>query len=303
LEPGSQDQIDRFMGGFEIEDWFEWIFCSMPWVQLIHGLDQQQFPLRSKSKYQVPDFLVIVETSALTHQALLVEVKRVRREKDTLNLRKSQVGLCQQYASTVNLPLLYAVYWDKFSAWTLNTIDTFEIRSSTRKLAMTRAVELDCSAILGDVSHLVPPSLVRVSRYTKHEVTPSCVQHEKYGRLLSDVAVLGQKRVQMTTVESAAIDSMLVMKPRSQQNVGDGVIEITTTIDEIHILKLSSWITRHIGLLQEDPNEEYSNISAHVIADLMEKLGCQVVHLFPTNGTDELKRLDFLFRTCAPNKN
>jgi len=302
LRPGSQEKLDRFMRGFKIEDWFEWIFCPMPWVQLIHGLDQQQFPHRSKEQYQVPDFLVIVETSALTHQPLLVEVKRVPREKETLKLQDSQVTLCQQYASTVNIPLVYAVYWDKFSAWTMNTVDAFETKLSTRKLSMLKALELDCSAILGDISHLVPHALVRQSRFTKRDVTPDCVQHHKYGRLLSDTVILGDKRVEMTSIESAVIDSMLAMKLDSEKNVGDDVTELIETTDELYMLKLSSWITRHIGLFRTEPSEQYTNMSAHVITDLMKKLDCQVMHLFPTDRTENLKQIDALFRTSAPTK-
>src|SRR4051812_19931106 len=76
LSPADQGRVERFMNGFRIEDWFEWIFCSMPWVKLVHGLDQQHFPPQSKEIYQVPDFLLLVETSSLKHQPLLVEVKR-----------------------------------------------------------------------------------------------------------------------------------------------------------------------------------------------------------------------------------
>jgi hypothetical protein len=274
----------------------------MPWVQLIHGLDQQQFPSRSKEKYQVPDFLMLVETSAFTHQPLLVEVKRVPREKRTLKLQDSQVSLCQQYASALNIPLVFAVYWEFLSAWTLNTVDTFESKTSSRKLPMTTAFELDCSAILGDISHLVPPSFVRLSRFTKRDVTADCVQHHEYGRLLSDTVILGEKRADMTSLESAAIDSMLAMKLRSQKNVGDGVTELVETTDEIYMLKLSSWITRHIGLFKTTPSEQYANMSAHVITDLMKKLDCPVMHLFPTDRTEDLKRIDALFRTSASPK-
>jgi len=299
LTSGSQQQVERFISGFKIEDWFEWIFCPMPWVQLIHGLDQQQFPVRSKEKYQVPDFLMLVETSAFTHQPLLVEVKRVPREKRTLKLQDSQVLLCQQYASALNIPLVYAVYWELLSVWTVNTVDSFENKSSSRKLPMTTAFELDCSAILGDVSFLVRSALVRQSRFTKHGVTPDCVQHHKYGRLLADRVDLGEKRVDMTSLESAAIDSMLAMKLRSEKNVGDGVTELVETTDEIYMLKLSSWITRHLGLFKMAPSEQYANVSAHVINDLMKKLDCPVMHLFPTDGTEELKRIDALFRTSS----
>ena len=302
LGPGGQDQLDRFMSGFKIEDWFEWIFCPMPWVQLIHGLDQQQFPQRSKEKYQVPDFLAIVETSALTHQPLLVEVKRVARQKQTLKLQESQVTLCQRYASTANIPLVYAVYWDKFSAWTMNTIDSFETKTSTRKLSMTKAFELDCSAILGDVSYLVPHPLVRQSRFTKRDVTLECVRHEEYGRLLSDTVILGDRRVEMTSLESAVIDSMFTMRRVSEKPAGDDETELLETTDELYMLKLSSCITRHIGLFRTEPSEQYSNLSAHVVADLMKKLDCPEIHLFPEERTEDLKRIDSLFRTSAPTE-
>jgi hypothetical protein len=303
LKPGSQEQIDRFMSGFKIEDWFEWIFCPMPWVRLIHGLDQQQFPQRSKESYQVPDFLIIVETSARTHQPLLVEVKRVPQEKETLKLQESQVTLCQQYASAVNIPLVYVVYWDRLSAWTMNTVDTFDTKASSRKLTMPKAFELDCSAILGDISHLIPNSLVRLSRFTTRDVVPNCVQHRKYGRLLSDALVLGDKRIEMSSVESAAIDSMLAMKLRSENDVGEDVTELIEATDELYLLKLSSWITRHLGLFRTEPSERYSNMSAHVITDLMKKLDCPVMHLFPTNRTEDLRRIDSLFRSYAPPAN
>jgi len=40
----DQDRVERFTKGFRIEDWFEWIFSNMPWVKLIHGLDQTTVP-------------------------------------------------------------------------------------------------------------------------------------------------------------------------------------------------------------------------------------------------------------------
>jgi hypothetical protein len=167
LSAVDQARIERFVGGFKIEDWFEWIFSAMPWAVLIHGLDQQQFPSRSKEKYQVPDFLTLVETTALSHQPLFVEVKRVPHQKTTLTLQDSQIALCESYASVLNIPLVFAIYWEKLNGWTLNTPDTFERKASTRKLPMTTAFEIDCGLILGDVSYLVPQSLTRVSRFDK----------------------------------------------------------------------------------------------------------------------------------------
>jgi hypothetical protein len=54
LSADDQAQMGRFISGFKIEDWFEWTFSAMPWVNLIHGLDQQQFPIRSKAIIRSP---------------------------------------------------------------------------------------------------------------------------------------------------------------------------------------------------------------------------------------------------------
>jgi len=296
LSAEDQSRIDRFVGGFRIEDWFEWIFSAMPWALLIHGLDQQQFPTRSKERFQVPDFLVLAETTALSTQPLLVEVKRVPHQKATLKLQASQIDLCANYALALNVPLVYAIYWENLNGWTLNTPDTFERKSSTCRMPMTTAFELDCSLILGDVSYFVPHSLTRVSCFDNGAVSESSVRHENYGRLVSDVAVLGDKRVEMTSLESAAIDSMMTMKNRGVERA-DEKTQLVETPDEDYMLRLSSWITRHLAIFNTTPSEEYANVSAHVITDLMQKLDCPLLHMFPSDGSDHLKQLQTLFMT------
>ena len=245
----------------------------MPWALLIHGLDQQQFPTRSKKRFQVPDFLALVETTSLSHQPLLIEVKRVPHSKATLKLQDSQVDLRANYASALNIPLVYAIYWEKLNGWTLNTPDTFERKSSTRKMPMTTAFEFDCSLILGDMSYFVPQSLTRVSCFDETIVSDTSVRHEEYGGLVSDIVMLGDKRIDMTNLESAAIDSMMTMKSRDAERA-DGKTKLVETPDENYMLKLSSWITRHLTNFNATPSEEYANVSAHVITELMEKLDC-----------------------------
>lgn len=297
LSADDQGRVERFISGFKIEDWFEWIFSTMPWVQLIHGLDQQQFPMKSKDKYQVPDFLLLVETSALEHRPLLVEVKRVPKDKFSLKLQESQIALCERYAAKLQIPLLYAVYWERLSGWTLNTPDTFERKSSIRKLPITSAFDLDCGAIFGDISHMVPPALVRISRFSVQNVTDSPVRHETYGRLVSAVASLGDRRVEMSILESAAIDSMLTMTRVKETNLGNGETELIETPDSVYMLKLSSWITRHLAIFKTQPTEQYANMSAHVIMEFMKKLDCPLLHLFPSGRSKQLERLEELFRT------
>jgi hypothetical protein len=103
----------------------------------------------------------------------------------------------------------------------------------------------------------------------------------------------------MTAVESAAIDAMLTMKIRDVRSLDNGVTELTETPAAVYIPKLSSWITHHQAIFGTTPTEEYFNVSAHVIADLMKKLDCPVLQIFPTGGSAELKQLERLFMTGA----
>jgi hypothetical protein len=295
LSDDDQSRIARFVSGFRIEDWFEWIFSAMPWVKLIHALDQQQFPSRSKSEYQVPDFLVLVEATDFGHKPLLVDVKRVPQDKRKLKLQGAQCDLSERYAATLNAPLVHAVYWEFLSGWTMNTPDTFETKSSSRKLSIEKAFEFDCSAILGDISHIVPESLKRALRFSQQDTACAAVFHEQHGRLVSDTATLGERQVVMTGIESAALDSMLAMKETGLSVLGESEVELTETLASVYVLKLSSWITRHLSLLNTEPSEELSNVSAQVIVDLMKKLGCPTLHLFPRERTEQMKRLVSLF--------
>ncbi len=294
----DQTRFERFTRGFEIEDWFKWTFAVMPWIKLIHGLEQQQFPERSKESYQVPDFLLLVETSRLETQPLLVEVKRVTNPKTTLKVQADQAELCEQYAASLRMPLVYAVYWEMFSAWTLNTPDTFRRATSTRNLPVAAAFESDCGLILGDISYLVPPSLVRVSRYSRQGEADDSSGHRKYGRRVFDAVSLGDRRVEMNEMESAAVDSILTMTQLDRRRHDDGQTDLTEKPDNCYVLKLSSWINRHLAIFGVQPSEVYATGSVHVITGLMEKLACPVLRSFPGVRSAQVQALARMFLTA-----
>ncbi|TWU51685.1 hypothetical protein [Rubripirellula reticaptiva] len=300
LSSVDQDRVERFVSGFKIEDWFEWIFCAMPWAVLIHGLDQQQFPTRSKSLYQVPDFLMLVETTALTHQPLLVEVKRVQRDKTTLKLASSQVSIAEAYAESLGMPIVYVVYWEKFNVWTVNTPDTLNRKSSSAKLPLTRALEFDCSLILGDVSYFLPQSLQRTSLFDKSAtITDSSVRHTDHGAMVCDSAKLGDRTVELEGFESAAIDCALSMIERDIRTSPGGQVQSKSSPSDNYMIKLSTWITRHLAIFDTTPSETLSNGSAHAITELMEKLGCPKLQMFPTDRSFQIQQLATLFMTPA----
>jgi hypothetical protein len=162
---------------------------------------------------------------------------------------------------------------------------------------MTSAFELDCGAILGEISYIIPPSVMRVSRFSNENVTDSSVRHGTYGRLVADAVSLADRSVDLNSFESAAIDSMLIMTIDKELNCGNGVTELIETLNEFHVHKLSSWVTRHIAICNSQPSEQYAHISACSITELMAKLNCQLVHLFPSGRSKQLQQLDEIFRT------
>ncbi len=128
---------------------------------------------------------------------------------------------------------------------------------------------------------------------------PRCVTSQSRGSIGLNCKprerTVGNNRVELTNLESAAIDSMITMRCRSTRETGDGETELIATPDGVYVLKLSSWITRHIAAFNTAPSVELANTSAHVITGLMKKLGCPHFFIFPTGQTENLKRLDAAF--------
>lgn len=247
----------------------------------------------------MPDFLLLVETSRLESRPLLVEVKRVPRRKAKLELRGNQMRLCESYAAALQIPLVYAIYWERFSAWTLNTPDVFGGRSATRRLPAESAFETDCGLILGDISYLVPPALARVSRYSAQGTADDVSEHAEFGQRVSDVVSLGEKTVEMDELESAAVDSILTMTRVHRASPGDGQTELVERPDGPYLLKLSSWINRHLAIFDVEPSEQHANLSAHVIARLMEKLACPPLHSFPMERSVQMRELADVFLSAG----
>ena len=145
----------------------------------------------------------------------------------------------------------------------------------------------------------MPQSIVRISRFDNNGVSESSVRHKEYGRLVSDVMAIGKNRIELTTLESAAIDSMITMTTKGVKRSDSGETEVVEAPDDNHAPKLSSWITHHQAIFGTAPTEQYFNVSAHVITDLMEKLGCAPLQLFPTGMSGDVRHLEGLFMTAA----
>jgi hypothetical protein len=282
LKEDDRASLERFRSGFQVEGWFEAIFSVMPWANLIHGLSQQQFPSHSKKEYQVPDYLALIETTSRTQKPFLVEVKRARGNKSTLRVQRSQFELTEQYAQHVGLSLLYATYWDKFNAWTINAPVSFENNSSCRKLNVLRALETDCSLIFGDITFLLLKPITRTQVFDKRAIDDTAVLHEKYGTLIADTVRLDENDFSLSSIETAALDSIYSIREKDAVVTQDGDrTTLQLMFNETHAVRLSNWITRHLAIYRILPDEERAHLSANVIDVLTKRLGIQHCNIFP----------------------
>lgn len=290
----DQARADRFFSGFEVEDWFEAIYAVMPWISLVHGLGQRQVPLRSKQTYQVPDFLALVESSDLKQLPLLVEVKRVNARTQSLELRRNQTANTRAYADALGIPLVYATHWDSMGVWTVNTLDSFVVKSSAFKISLEKAFEFDCGLIFGDKSYLITEPLRRVQIFSNEPFhAPACI-HRDFGNLISDQITIRDFTHVLGRRDTLAADAMLDFAVTSTTQLQDRTT-ITSETRGAFCLKLSAWITRYLSLCQIAPNESAANTAGHAICDLMSSLGIDSWFMYPWDRTPQLKSLDERF--------
>jgi hypothetical protein len=298
LESQLQDKetLARFRSGFQVEGWFQSVFCALPWTDLVHSLDQEQFPSQSKGEFQVPDYLAIVETSELVQRPILVEVKRRQGRKQSLRVRTSQFDLTQKYAERIGLPLVYATYWDVYDCWTVNTPDTFEDKGASKKLTLLSAVERDCSLIFGDVTMLLLDPMHRVQVWDKSLESDCAVHHVDYGILVEDTVTYRGETFTLNPVETAALDSAASWKDVQLSRSGERT-EVQRLREGPEAIRLSTWITRNLAMYRRLPSEQDAHFSASVVCDLRERLKLAQHDIFPWDESGELGALQEAFLT------
>jgi Holliday junction resolvase len=274
-----RDNLERFFRGYKIEDLYTYIQGALPWVKLIHGLEQYQFPPLSKEEYQVPDYLCIFEDSKKDEHPVLVEIKSVKGDKQSLELMKHQVNSLLQYADCVGLPIIIAIYWEKYSFWTHVPFDVFEEKAKQFKITIENAFKSDISPIFGDVSFILNRALYRKTIYGKS--TQEAPMHEKYGSVFSDTISLdGKDYFNISSIESAIIDALINMKIESESKDNDTIVVIEKSSNN-YLIKLSNWVLRHLAIFGVEPNFEYADMSRRLIIDLMKKLSITMSYGIP----------------------
>lgn len=291
LDPSLRDQIGRFFQGYSTEQSFRLLFAFLPWVKMIHGLAQLQIPRESKTVYQVPDYAALCETYTRTDKPLLVETKRVKKNKQSLEVMAKQFEAVEKYADVLGLPLVFATYWESFSAWTVNTPDAFVKKGNSYRLRIEGAIETDCSLVFGDISFLIDKPMLRKTVCDASITDPDKARHEKYGAMVDDfISMDGSNYIHLEPIESAVIDSVVTMKEMSKTQ-NSSITELHEESRSPQVVKFSTFITRHLALFGMKLDEKLTDLSARIIWRLMERLGIRRVLILPALDRPKTRKL------------
>lgn len=272
VDTDKRKDAERVFSSLAVEDRFGLLYGSLPWVHLLHGLQQKQLPDSSKQEYQVPDYLLFFEASSQKHVPFLVDVKWSSGMKTTLEIMKRQFEGLQSYASVLGIDWVLAIYWERARLWTLNAPDILEAKTKKFKISLERSLKNDLSVILGDLTFVVP-QLFRVTIFDSSVTDGSRPTHGKYGAVVSDRAGLSETTLSdIEPVQSAIIDSYMEMEEKRSTSEGKRT-ELLESSKDTYMLKLSTIIMHHLGTMHAEITNQDALKSRASVVEFMKKLG------------------------------
>lgn len=144
------ERVNRLNIGLPLEDEFSIICGWLGKCDLVHKLDQQQYPNTSKDTFQVPDLIANFNVRGVGSTSVLIEVKSC--EKNVLSLRPDYVFKLRAYGQLLGLPVLIA--WRKYGVWSLVDLDAFSKANKNFNLNFSDALRNSLmSKLLGDFSY------------------------------------------------------------------------------------------------------------------------------------------------------
>ena len=287
LSPDIAARIDNIMHSFKQEDIFKYLFSSLPYVHLIHSLDETQYPDQSKEKFQVPDSIVILKNSNNEYYPILIDFKSVSGEKETLkNVQIQQTEILKVYSDTLQIPQIYAIYWEKLRMWTINSLDQFERKTSQFKLPIATAFVNDLSSLFGDITYSFPAGYTR-----KSVIDPSIdnndqyTTHEKYGTVIENYITFDEiNYTKIDISESAIIDSTTKMKEIKCEMEGN-LLHLYEIAEHPIALKLSNLTLRLLAKFDADITANDIQSASQIIRKFFARLNSLNSHTIPLQNT------------------
>lgn len=294
----NKEILERYYRGFSKEDLFFSLWSSLPWVSLIHKLDETQLPEQSKEKYQVPDFTVLFETYKKTDVPVFIETKSVPGKKIKLtNIQDKQVNGIKKYGKVFSIPYYYAIFWSDFYLWTINSIDIFKKKKRKYEFSLQEAIKTDLSVVFSDFSFYLSGIYRKIVCDSSLTRDASCCQTE-FGVITNEYYSFDKMNWNvLEAVESAVLDAVIPLNSYDLRK-NDSITEIYEESQDNNLVKLSTMIMRHIAIFKLPLTYEYFQISIKVVYSLINKLNIKPIYMLPL---DFSLNTDYLIQTAFGN--
>lgn len=293
-------RVRRLDIGLPLEDEFTVVCGWLGKCRLLHKLDQQQIPLRSRDTYQVPDLLGVFSTQN-SERPVLIEVKSSR--KQTLSFTESYLRKLEAYANLLGAPLLIA--WKFHSLWML-----FEARHMTKAVTNFNIrygkalAENLLGALAGDVAYKVGAGVGLHFSMRKRELikshTEGAVQTEEWLMEVEDVMFTDRDGARRTDLEGevqalVATWDLEEKQEHSATHIKRSFVAESESIQFAHValVRLLHWELPHDGkpnwrklLGAERVSRNIEDFSSALKTALKQKIVSHIFHVRPQTMPD-----------------
>lgn len=161
----SLNKTPTLIYGRRVETMFAYVVASLGKATLIKKEDCGD--IFCGNAMQIPDYRVLLGDGT----QLLVEVKNYHQNTPfkSYSMKKNYLNGLSRYAELMKTDLLIAIYWSKWSIWTLVTPDDFKCDKTKATINFTAALERNQMVHIGDYAiGTTPPLSIRIYPDKKH---------------------------------------------------------------------------------------------------------------------------------------
>jgi Holliday junction resolvase len=296
------EKVRRLDIGLPCEDEFSVVCGWLGKCQLLHKLDQQQIPVTSREKFQVPDLLALFATQNST-SPVLIEVKS--RKARTLSFTPDYLKKLTQYAELLKLPLLIA--WKHYGIWTL--FEAKHLRKAPNaknfKITLNMAMRENILGVLaGDVAYRIGAGAgihlqLRKEKMLGQEVAEDG-RTEDWSFVVEEVAFTdyhGQRRADLDSQVTSLFNAwdLEEKEEHTDSHINLSFVAGTEGIQAAHmaLVRLLTWGSphdegpnwRHL-LQKEQVTANIANFEAALDTAFRQKVVCHIFHQVPHSFPD-----------------
>ncbi|MGT3280666.1 hypothetical protein [Yersinia enterocolitica] len=258
------ERVNRLNIGLPLEDEFSIICGWLGQCNLVHKLDQQQYPTTSNDKFQVPDLLANFDARGAGNITVLIEVKSCKG--NVLSFRPDYVSRLRAYGQLLGLPILIA--WRKFGIWSLVDLDVFTKATKNFNLNFNDAMRNSLmSKLLGDFSY-TPQVNSGVHISFKKEKLIEAIKtdegiQENWNMVVDDVYFTNGKNEQLRELSTIAQQLFHSWDITSTETHSDSHVVMHNTINEESAMFAHMALTRLLSFHGREDNVHWRHHLRH----------------------------------------